>query len=54
MSTIHSSDAHYIRCLKPNQQNKCGVIDQSFMLRQLKASGIVETIELAKQGYPDR
>ncbi|EJW01562.1 hypothetical protein EDEG_00414 [Edhazardia aedis USNM 41457] len=47
---LSKSKILYIRCIKPNKFNKTD-FDSEYVLRQLKASGIIETIEISKRTY---
>ena len=51
---LKSSDVHYIRCIKPNTQCQPGVFDRKYVMSQLVASGIIETVEVSQQGFPAR
>lgn len=54
MSTLVTSDAHYIRCLKPNKENMSGVFQRTYVLSQLRACGTIETVNICRRGYPAR
>ena len=51
---IETTDLHFIRCIKPNDQN----IPNSFciqrVLEQLKYNGVIEAVRVARSGYPIR
>ncbi|XP_022793061.1 unconventional myosin-XIX-like isoform X2 [Stylophora pistillata] len=54
MSTLRSTNVHYIRCIKPNPICQPGVFDRNQVLAQLNACGLVETIRISAAGYPIR
>lgn len=54
MATINSTNAHYIRCIKPNEQKKAWEFDTLMVLAQLRACGVLETIRISCAGFPLR
>ncbi|KAG7664547.1 MYO2 [[Candida] subhashii] len=54
MKTISSTNVHYIRCIKPNQQKKAWEFDSLMVLSQLRACGVLETIRISCAGFPSR
>lgn len=54
MDTISSTNAHYIRCIKPNEQKAAWVFDGPMVLSQLRACGVLETIRISSKGFPGR
>ncbi|KAK2164948.1 hypothetical protein LSH36_57g06025 [Paralvinella palmiformis] len=54
MSTLECTVPHYVRCIKPNHQCIPGLFDQVYVLSQLEACGIIETVEISRQAYPAR
>jgi len=54
MSTLRSTNVHYIRCIKPNASCQPGMFDRKQVLAQLNACGVVETIRISAAGYPIR
>jgi len=54
MTTIRSTDAHYIRCIKPNQAKEAFEFEPLMVLSQLRACGVLETIRISCAGYPTR
>ncbi|KAK2821058.1 hypothetical protein Q5P01_024017 [Channa striata] len=42
----------FIRCLKPNYVKIPGVFDLDFMSAQLRHAGVLETIQIRKEGFP--
>jgi len=51
---IRASNAHYVRCLKPNDQNVPGNFDRLRLVQQLRYSGVLQVIQVARAGYPNR
>lgn len=49
---ISNTKPHFIRCIKPNDENISNCFDRNRVLEQLKYSGILEAIRVAKSGYP--
>ncbi|KAH3877396.1 hypothetical protein DPMN_001261 [Dreissena polymorpha] len=54
MSSLGSSDVHYIRCIKPNTKSLPGLFDCQYVMSQLVAGGIIETVRICSLGYPVR
>ncbi|TID30044.1 hypothetical protein CANINC_001413 [Pichia inconspicua] len=54
MATINSTDAHYIRCIKPNEQKVAWMFDNPMVLSQLRACGVLETIRISLLGFPSK
>ncbi|KAJ1659930.1 Myosin type-2 heavy chain 1 [Dispira simplex] len=54
METIGSTESHYIRCIKPNEDKIAWVFDPQMVLAQLRACGVLETIRISCSGYPSR
>lgn len=54
MKMISKTDTHYIRCIKPNEQNKAEIYDRSKVVQQLRYAGVLEAIRVARAGYPIR
>ncbi|KAK6465204.1 P-loop containing nucleoside triphosphate hydrolase protein [Scheffersomyces coipomensis] len=54
MRTIDSTNAHYIRCIKPNEQKEAWKFDTLMVLSQLRACGVLETIRISCAGFPSR
>ena len=53
---LNSTDSHFVRTVKPNpHMNKKGVlVDNDYVMKQLTAAGVIETIIMKRQGYPVR
>jgi len=54
MQELTSCDAHFIRCIKPNELKKAELFDQTFSMQQIRYLGILESVRVRKQGYPAR
>ncbi|ORX97267.1 Myo2 class V myosin [Basidiobolus meristosporus CBS 931.73] len=54
MDTVNSTNVHYIRCIKPNEEKKPWHFDPQMVLSQLRACGVLETIRISCEGYPSR
>jgi len=54
MSTINSTDVHYIRCIKPNEAKAAWQFEGPMVLSQLRACGVLETVRISCAGYPTR
>ncbi|GJN87133.1 hypothetical protein Rhopal_000078-T1 [Rhodotorula paludigena] len=54
MDTIDSTNAHYIRCIKPNEAKRAWEFEPPMVLGQLRACGVLETIKISCAGYPTR
>jgi len=54
MASLNKSDVHYIRCIKPNPLSQPTVFDRKYVMSQLVAGGIIETVEIGSLGFPVR
>lgn len=54
LKIISSTRQHYIRCIKPNDNNIANNFDRLRVLEQLKYCGVLEAIKIARAGYPIR
>ncbi|RMY00926.1 hypothetical protein D0867_11570, partial [Hortaea werneckii] len=54
MTTINSTDVHYIRCIKPNEAKEPWKFEGPMVLSQLRACGVLETVRISCAGYPTR
>ena len=54
MDTINSTNVHYIRCIKPNNEKEAWQFDNLMVLSQLRACGVLETIRISCAGFPSR
>ena len=51
---LNSCESNYVRCLKPNEQKKEFFVTPTFLFNQIKYLGILDTINVRKQGFPTR
>ena len=54
MATLNSTNSHFIRCIKPNQEQKPQVLDRHGVTTQLRYSGMCAALLLMQAGFPTR
>ncbi|KAJ3207682.1 Myosin type-2 heavy chain 1 [Entophlyctis luteolus] len=54
MTTLRTTQVHYIRCIKPNHTKTPFGFEPQLVLSQLRACGVLETIRISCAGYPSR
>lgn len=53
-TTLDKTVPFYVRCIKPNLQQKAQMFDTDMIFKQLSYSGMVETVKIRAMGYPVR
>lgn len=51
MNILNSTEPHFIRAIKPNEEKKPDMFDAPDVVRQLKYAGLLETIRIRSAGY---
>merc|ERR1712142_253663 len=54
MATLTSTEPHYVRCIKPNDDKAAFDFDHKRAVQQLRACGVLETVRISAAGYPSR
>ncbi|KAL1547136.1 myosin-11-like [Salvia divinorum] len=54
METLNSTEPHYVRCVKPNNQLKPAIFENVNIMQQLRCGGVLEAIRISCAGYPTR
>lgn len=54
MEKIYSTKPHYIRCLKPNDENVADSFNRVRTTEQLRYGGVLEAVRVARSGFPVR
>jgi myosin-5 len=54
MSDLQHSTSRYIRCIKPNALKKPSVMQHGMTLEQLRSSGVISAVTLARSAFPNR
>lgn len=54
MDRLGKTNPHFIRCIRPNDAQKPLTFDKSSVIRQLRYSGIVDTVKIRQGGFPNR
>ncbi|XP_042850117.1 unconventional myosin-VIIb isoform X3 [Panthera tigris] len=54
MKILTSCQPYFIRCIKPNEYKKPLLFDRELCIRQLRYSGMMQTVYIRKSGFPIR
>ena len=54
MNKMNASNPHFIRCIKPNASREPLTYDTDYVRAQLKYTGVLETTQIRRRGYPTR
>ncbi|KAM7353237.1 myosin heavy chain isoform 23-T23 [Cochliomyia hominivorax] len=54
MTTLRSTQPHFVRCIIPNEMKQPGVVDAHLVMHQLTCNGVLEGIRICRKGFPNR
>ncbi|KAF0686977.1 Aste57867_21269 [Aphanomyces stellatus] len=54
LALLHTTEPHFIRCVKPNDAASPDVFDEGRVTDQLRCSGVLEAAKISRTGYPLR
>nr|XP_028596564.1 unconventional myosin-X-like isoform X2 [Podarcis muralis] len=54
MATLSTCNPLFIRCIKPNQEKSPNLFNPEVVLKQLRYSGMLETVKVRRAGFPVR
>lgn len=54
MKNLEKSTSRYIRCIKPNSLKKPTILEHKMTLGQLRSSGVIAAVTLARSAFPNR
>eukprot|EP01041_Mallomonas_annulata_P009509 gene9509-19762_t len=54
VSKIRTTRSHFIRCIKPNNELKPCIFNQTMVLKQLRCGGALGAVQVFRAGFPNR
>ncbi|KRX99147.1 Unconventional myosin-Va [Trichinella pseudospiralis] len=54
MDTLNSTNPHYVRCIKPNDEKLPFTFNNARSIQQITACSLLETLKISAAGYPTR
>ncbi|KAK9815009.1 hypothetical protein WJX73_004719 [Symbiochloris irregularis] len=54
MEALHHMEPHYIRCIKPNGNNRPLEFENTNVLHQLRCGGVLEAVRISCAGFPTK